>query len=77
MKHLCVDYLKIDVGFVKYMIDDPIDHAVVASIHHIANVMEIPTIAEFAENDAIINALREIGVDFAQGYGVEKPRPAW
>ncbi len=77
LKHLRVDYLKIDGGFVKDMIDDPIDHAMVASIHHIGHVMGIKTIAEFAESDAIIAALREIGVDFAQGYGVEKPRLAW
>jgi EAL domain-containing protein (putative c-di-GMP-specific phosphodiesterase class I) len=77
LKHLRVDYLKIDGAFVKDMIEDPIDHAMVASIHHIGHVMGIQTIAEFVESDAIIAALREIGVDFAQGYGVEKPRPAW
>jgi diguanylate cyclase (GGDEF)-like protein/PAS domain S-box-containing protein len=77
LKHLRVDYLKIDGGFVKDMIDDPIDHAMVASIHHIGHVMGIQTIAEFVENDAIMAALREIGVDFAQGYGIEKPIPAW
>ena len=77
LKHLRVDYLKIDGGFVKDMIEDPIDHAMVASIHHIGHVMGIKTIAEFVESDATMRALREIGVDFAQGYGVEKPRPAW
>ena len=77
LKHLRVDYLKIDGGFVKDMISDPIDHAMVAAIHHIGHVMGIQTIAEFVETDAIMAALREIGVDFAQGYGVEKPRPAW
>lgn len=76
LKHLRVDYLKIDGGFVKDMITDPIDHAMVASIHHIGHVMGIQTIAEFVENEAIMSALREIGVDFAQGYGVERPRPA-
>ena len=76
LKHLRVDYLKIDGGFVKDMMDDPIDYAMVASIHNIGHVMGIQTIAEFAEDDTIINALREIGVDFAQGYGIEKPRPA-
>ena len=57
------------------MIDDPIDHAMVASIHHIGHVMGIKTIAEFVESAEIMAALREIGIDFAQGYGIEKPKP--
>ena len=77
LKHLGVDYLKIDGGFVKDMLEDPIDHAMVTSIYTIGHVMGIRTIAEFVENDAILAALRDMGVDFAQGYGVEKPRPAW
>ena len=55
--------------------DDPIDHAMVESINHIGHVMGIQTIAEFVENDAILAELRRMGVDFAQGYGIEKPRP--
>ncbi|MEO7320882.1 MAG: EAL domain-containing protein, partial [Nitrosospira sp.] len=74
LKHLPVDYLKIDGGFVKDMIDDPIDCAMVEAINHIGHVMNIETIAEFVENDAILDALRRIGVDYAQGYGIEKPR---
>jgi diguanylate cyclase (GGDEF)-like protein/PAS domain S-box-containing protein len=77
LKHLRVDYLKIDGGFVKDMIDDPIDYAMVASINNIGHVMGIRTIAEFVESEAIMVALRAIGVDFAQGYGVEHPKPAW
>ena len=74
LKHLPVDYLKIDGGFVKDMIDDPIDYAMVEAINHIGHVMNIETIAEFVENDAILDALRRIGVDYVQGYGIEKPR---
>lgn len=74
LKHLPVDYLKIDGGFVKDMVDDPIDCAMVEAINHIGHLMNIETIAEFVENDAILEALRRIGVDYAQGYGVEKPR---
>ena len=73
LKHLPVDYLKIDGSFVKDMIDDPIDCAMVEAINHIGHVMKIETIAEFVENDAILQALRRIGVDYAQGYGIEKP----
>lgn len=74
LKRLPVDYLKIDGGFVKDMMDDPIDQAMVEAINSIGHVMNIKTIAEFVENDAILDALRRIGVDYAQGYGIEKPR---
>ena len=73
LKHLPVDYLKIDGGFVKDMVEDPIDRAMVEAINHIGHVMQIKTIAECVENGAILEALREIGVNFAQGYGIERP----
>jgi diguanylate cyclase (GGDEF)-like protein len=75
LKHLPVDFLKIDGGFVKDMLVDPIDRAMVVAINDIGHVMEKQTIAEFVEDQQILAALREIGVDFAQGYGLAKPRP--
>jgi diguanylate cyclase (GGDEF)-like protein/PAS domain S-box-containing protein len=75
LKHLPVDFLKIDGSFVTDMLIDPIDGAMVESINHIGHVMDKQTIAEFVENDLILNRLREIGVDYAQGFGVEQPKP--
>jgi len=70
-----VDYLKIDGMFVKDIIDDPIDEAMVKSINDIGQIMKMATVAEFVENDAIRERLKEIGVDFVQGYGVGMPVP--
>jgi len=75
LKNLKVDYLKIDGMFVKDMVDDTIDYAMVKSINEIGQVMGIQTIAEFVENDEIKGMLRVIGVDYAQGYGVSMPVP--
>ncbi len=75
LKHLPVDYLKIDGSFVKDMLEDRIDRAMVEMIHHIGKVMGKRTIAEFAESDGIIAALKTIGVDYAQGYAIARPQP--
>lgn len=75
LKNLKVDYLKIDGVFIRDMVNDPIDYAMVKSIHEIGHVTGMQTIAEFVEDDAIRAKLAEIGVDFAQGYGISIPRP--
>lgn len=75
LKNLPVDYLKIDGAFVKDIVDDPLDHTFVETINRIGQAMGMKTIAEFVENDAILERLREIGVDYAQGYGIAKPTP--
>ncbi len=75
LKHLPVDFLKIDGGFVKDMTDDPIDRAMVEAINNVGHVMGKITIAEFVENEACLKILREIGVDFAQGFGIDRPAP--
>jgi diguanylate cyclase (GGDEF)-like protein/PAS domain S-box-containing protein len=74
LKHLPVDYLKIEGGFVKEMLHDPIDREMVRSINEIGHLTGKQTIAEFAENEEIITMLRGIGVDYAQGYGVSEPK---
>ena len=75
LKHLPVDYLKIDGSFVMDMLHDPGNRAMVEMIHHIGHVMGKQTIAEFVESQATVEALREIGVDYAQGYALARPVP--
>ena len=70
LKNLEVDFLKIDGMFVKGIVNNKIDRAMVDSINNVGHVMGLHTIAEFAESKEIIQALKDIGVDYAQGYGV-------
>ena len=75
LKYLPVDFLKIDGVFVKGIVEDPIDYAMVKSIHEVACVMGKKTVAEFVENSDIQLKLKEIGVHYTQGYGIAKPCP--
>ncbi len=73
LKNLPVDYLKIDGQFVKDIENDPIDLALVRSINEIAHLMGKKTIAEFVENEQILQKLSELNVDYVQGYYLGKP----
>ncbi|MBD3669835.1 MAG: EAL domain-containing protein [Gammaproteobacteria bacterium] len=75
LKNIPVDYIKIDGGFVRNMVEDQMDCAIVESINQIGHVIGIKTIAEFVETDAIRKRLADIGVDYAQGFGIERPKP--
>jgi diguanylate cyclase (GGDEF)-like protein/PAS domain S-box-containing protein len=75
LKNLQVDFLKIDGGFVRDMVGSSVQRALVESIHQIGQVMGIRTIAESVEDGTTLEALREIGVDYAQGYGLSMPEP--
>jgi len=75
LKRLPVDYLKIDGRFVKDMLTDPIDHAMVDSINQLGHVVGVQTIAESVENEAILDRLSLLGVDYAQGFYIHRPEP--
>jgi len=74
LKQLPVDYLKIDGFFVKDMVSDPIDAAMVSAINEIGHLMGIRTIAEFVESEEILQDLRKLGVNYAQGYHINRPQ---
>ncbi|HEY6093900.1 MAG TPA: EAL domain-containing protein [Gallionellaceae bacterium] len=75
LKQLRVDYLKIDASFVRQIITSSTDRAMVASINHIGHVMGIQTIAEGVEHDEVLDALRELGIDYVQGFRLHLPEP--
>lgn len=75
LRSLPVDFLKIDGIFVKDIKNSPSDYAVVKSINEIGHFMGKKTIAEFVEDDDVLEILKEIGVDFAQGYGIGMKMP--
>ncbi len=75
LKNLPVDKIKIDGVFVRDMLRDEIDSAMVDAINRVGHVMGLKTVAEFVENEAILAKLLELGVDFAQGYALHKPEP--
>ena len=73
LKNLPVDVVKIDGAFVKDLVADSSDYAVVKSITEIAHFMKKKVVAEFVENDDTLELLREIGVDYVQGFMIDKP----
>lgn len=75
LKRLEVDYLKIDGGFVRNMLRDRTDRAVVETINHLGHVAGMQTVAEFVETADILAALKGIGIDYAQGYFMDVPAP--
>lgn len=75
LKKFPLDYVKIDGSFIRNMLHNPVDCAMVESVVHIARVIGIKTVAEFVEDEATLNKLTELGVDYAQGYGIARPAP--
>ncbi len=75
LKSLPVDFLKIDGSFVKRVLADPVDAAVVEMANQIAHLMGVQTIAEFVEDEHIVAFLTRLGVDYGQGYAIHRPAP--
>lgn len=70
-----VDFLKIDGNIIFNILRDSVDLAKLSAIHSVAQKLGIVTIAELVENEATIATLREVGIEFAQGFGISRPRP--
>jgi EAL domain-containing protein (putative c-di-GMP-specific phosphodiesterase class I) len=74
LRYLPIDYLKIEGGFVRDMIDDPMDCAIVDSIARIGHVLGIHTVAQGVEDVVTAERLQAMGVDYAQGNQFGAPR---
>lgn len=74
LKNLPVDYIKIDGCFVVDMLGDPVDRVMVEAIVEVGHVMGVQVIAEWVENEATLVLLKEMGVDYAQGYHLGRPQ---
>ena len=75
LKHLSVDYLKIDGSFVLNMADNRIDHTMVSAMNEMAHALGIETVAECAESAKVVEQLSSLGVDYVQGFAVGTPKP--
>jgi len=75
LKNMPVDYIKIDGSLVRDIATDPIDHTIVKSIHEIAQLFGIRTVAMHVENQEVLDKLQAMGVNLAQGYVIGKPEP--
>ncbi|OOG22317.1 hypothetical protein B1C78_15350, partial [Thioalkalivibrio denitrificans] len=75
LKSLPVDFVKLDGALIRSLTDDSVNRTVAEAIHLVAGAMSISTVAECTETDALIKLLKTLGIDFAQGYVLDRPRP--
>jgi EAL domain-containing protein (putative c-di-GMP-specific phosphodiesterase class I) len=75
LQEIPVDYLKIDGAFIRKMELSEVDFTMVSTINHLAHIMGIATIAESVENALQLSMLRDLGVDYAQGFFIAMPQP--
>ena len=75
LRHLPLDIVKIDGSFIRGIEADPINQAMVGSMQQIASQLGLSTVAEFVENQATLDCVRALGLDYAQGYCIGHPQP--
>ncbi len=75
LKTLPVDYLKIDGHFITNLATDHVDQSMVKAICEVGHTMGLKTVAERVEDGAVMGKLAGLGVDYAQGYHIARPRP--
>jgi EAL domain-containing protein (putative c-di-GMP-specific phosphodiesterase class I) len=75
LRHLPLDIVKIDGSFISGLESDPINQAMVGSMQQIARQLGLSTVAEFVENQATLECVRALGIDYAQGYYIARPQP--
>ncbi|WP_354687728.1 diguanylate cyclase [Cupriavidus necator] len=75
LKQFPVDFLKIDGSFIRQLADNAVDREIVSSINDIGHRLGVRTVAEWVEDERTLDALRAIGVDYAQGYAIGRPEP--
>lgn len=75
LQNMDIDFLKIDGSFIRNIEKNPVDHAIVEAINKIGHIVGFKTIAEYVETKKIANILKDIGIDYAQGYAINKPQP--
>jgi EAL domain-containing protein (putative c-di-GMP-specific phosphodiesterase class I) len=70
-----IKFIKVDSSFVRHIAHSAVDLAIVKAINNIAHEIHLQTVAEFVENESIMATVRELGIDFAQGYWLGRPEP--
>jgi EAL domain-containing protein (putative c-di-GMP-specific phosphodiesterase class I) len=75
IKQLPLDYIKIDGGFIRHIATNPLDRTLVQCVASVARLLNIKTVGEFVENEEILATMREVGIDYAQGYLTGRPEP--
>lgn len=75
LKHLDIDILKIDGQFISDLLIDPLDDVAVRFFIEVARVMNFKTVAEFVNTQEVLSRIKDLGINYAQGYLLHKPEP--
>ena len=75
LKSLAIDCIKIDGQFIRDLVTDPLDEAAVRCFVDVAKVLAVRTVAEFVDRPEVLEKVRQLGIDFAQGYLLHRPEP--